>query len=42
MVLGQRKKGAVLLTLTELKTRKEHMIKIEQKTAVSVHQAIQS
>lgn len=41
-VLGQRKKGAALLTLTERKTRKEHIIKLEQKTAVSVHQAIQS
>lgn len=40
-VLGQRKKGAALLTLTERKTRKEHIIKIEQKSVNGVHQAIQ-
>ena len=41
-VLGQRQKGAALLTLTERKTRKEHILKIRQKTAESVHHAIQS
>ena len=41
-VLGNRKKGAVLLTLTERKTRKEHILKIKQKTSENVHQAIQS
>jgi IS30 family transposase len=41
-VLGQRKKGAALLTLTERKTRREHIVKIRQKTAESVDQAIQT
>lgn len=40
-VLGQRKKGAALLTLTERKTRKEHIIKIDQKSVIGVHKAIQ-
>lgn len=41
-VLGSRQKGAALLTLTERKTRKEHILKIRQKTVDSVHNAIQS
>ena len=41
-VLGNRKKGAALLTLTERKTRKEHILKIRQKTVESVHNAVQS
>ncbi|WP_027416716.1 IS30 family transposase [Aneurinibacillus terranovensis] len=41
-VLGSRKQGAALLTLTERKTRKEHMIKIDQKTADSVKKAMQA
>ena len=36
------KKGAALLTLTERKTRKEHILKIRQKTVESVHNALQS
>jgi IS30 family transposase len=40
-VLGHRQKGAALLTLTERKTRKEHIIKIERKATEGVHIAIQ-
>lgn len=40
-VLGHRQKGAALLTLTERKTRKEHIIKIERKSTDGVHAAIQ-
>jgi IS30 family transposase len=40
-VLGSNKKGAALLTLTERKTRKEHILRIDQKTADAVKQAIQ-
>lgn len=40
-MLGQRKKGSVLLTLTERTTRKEHIIKIDQKTVDGVNKAIQ-
>lgn len=40
-VLGQRHKGAALLTLTERKTRKEHIIKIERKSVDGVHKGIQ-
>ena len=39
-VLGSRSKGSVLLTLTERKTRHEHILKIHQKTADCVNQAI--
>src|SRR5690606_35064701 len=41
-VLGTRAKGAVLLTLTERKTRNEHILKIGQKTATCVKQALQA
>jgi IS30 family transposase len=41
-VLGSRAKGAVLLTLTERKTRHEHILKIDQKTAECVKQAFQT
>lgn len=41
-VLGSRAKGAVLLTLTERKTRNEHIIKIDQKRAECVQQALQA
>jgi IS30 family transposase len=41
-VLGTRAKGAVLLTLTERKTRHEHILKIGQKTATCVKQALQA
>jgi IS30 family transposase len=40
-VLGNRKKGAVLLTLTERKTRAEIITKISQKSVLEVHLAIQ-
>lgn len=40
-VLGSRTKGAVLLTLTERKTRNEHILKIDQKTAECVKLALQ-
>nr|WP_245001232.1 hypothetical protein [Caldalkalibacillus thermarum] len=40
-VLGTNKKGAALLTLTERKTRKEHILKIDHKTAECVKQALQ-
>lgn len=40
-VLGNRTKGNALLTLTERKTRQEHIIKIDQKTVESVDKAIQ-
>jgi IS30 family transposase len=40
-VLGSRAKGAVL-TLTERKTRHEHILKIDQKTAKCVKQAFQT
>lgn len=40
-VLGQRKKGAALPTLTERKTRKELILKIDQKSVSEVHEAIQ-
>jgi IS30 family transposase len=40
-MLGSRKKGAALLTLTERTTRKEHIFKIDQKTVDGVNQAIQ-
>lgn len=40
-VLGSRTKGAALLTLTERKTRTEHILKIGQKTAECVKQALQ-
>lgn len=40
-VLGSRAKGAALLTLTERKTRNEHILKIDQKTAECVKQALQ-
>lgn len=40
-VLGSRAKGAALLTLTERKTRNEHILKIERKTAECVKQALQ-
>jgi len=39
-VLGSRAKGAALLTLTERLTRKEHILKIEQKTTACVNQAL--
>lgn len=41
-VLGSRAKGAALLTLTERKTRNEHILKIDQKTAECVKQALQT
>ncbi|MGG4036465.1 IS30 family transposase [Paenibacillus cisolokensis] len=41
-VLGSRAKGAALLTLTERKTRNEHILKIDQKTAECVKQALQA
>jgi len=41
-VLGSRVKGAALLTLTERKTRNEHILKIDQKTATCVKQALQA
>lgn len=40
-VLGSRQKGAVLLTLTERMTRKEVIMKIDQKTTTAIHHAIQ-
>jgi IS30 family transposase len=40
-VLGSNKKGAALLTLTERKTRKEHILKIDQKTVEGVKRALQ-
>lgn len=40
-VLGNRKQGAALLTLTERKTRNEHIFKIDQKTTNAVDQALQ-
>lgn len=39
-ILGQRKKGAALLTLTERVTRQEHILKIGQKTIEAVKQGI--
>jgi IS30 family transposase len=39
-VLGSRTKGAALLTLTERKTRNEHILKIDRKTAECVKQAL--
>jgi len=39
-VLGSRSKGAALLTLTERKTRSEHILKINRKTAECVKQAL--
>ncbi|MGG1877267.1 IS30 family transposase [Paenibacillus cisolokensis] len=41
-VLGSRKKGAALLTLTERKTRHEHILMIERKTIEGVKKALQS
>lgn len=42
-VLGSRSKGsAVLLTLTERKTRKEHILKMHQRTSECVNLAIQT
>lgn len=40
-VLGSRTQGEVLLTLTERKTRKEHILKIPRKQAACVQQAMQ-
>lgn len=40
-VIGQRKKGAALLTLTERVTRQEHILKIHQKTVEAVSHGIQ-
>jgi IS30 family transposase len=40
-VLGSRKQGAALLTLTERKTRREHILKIDRKTTESVNNAMQ-
>jgi IS30 family transposase len=40
-VLGNRQQGAALLTLTERKTRKEHIFKIKRKTTEGVQEAIQ-
>lgn len=40
-VLGSRMKGAVLLTLTERKARREHILKIDQKNTASVKKAMQ-
>ncbi|SFQ11015.1 Transposase and inactivated derivatives, IS30 family [Salibacterium halotolerans] len=40
-VLGQRRKGAALLTLTERQTRRELIMKIAAKTAEAVNQAVQ-
>lgn len=40
-VLGSRTKGNALLTLTERKTRQEHIEIIEAKSVCGVHQAIQ-
>lgn len=40
-VLGSRAKGAALLTLTERKTRNEHILKIDRKNAECVKQALQ-
>src|SRR5699024_10091854 len=40
-VLGRRTKENALLTLTERKTRREHIIKIDQKSVHSVDEAIQ-
>ena len=41
-VLGSRAKGAALLTLTERKTRQEHILKIDKKTVECVKQALQA
>lgn len=40
-ILGSRAKGAALLTLTERKTRNEHIFKIDRKTAECVKEALQ-
>jgi len=40
-VLGTNKKGVALLPLAERKTRKEHILKIDRKTAECVKQALQ-
>jgi IS30 family transposase len=39
-VIGTKNKGAVLLTLTERKTRFEHIVKLNEKTATCVEQAL--
>jgi IS30 family transposase len=41
-VVGSKAKGAVLLTLTERKTRYEHILKLNQKTMEEVKQALGS
>lgn len=41
-ILGSRSKGAALLTLTERKTRNEHILKIERKTADCVKKALEA
>ena len=40
LVIGKRKKGAVLFTLTERKTREEIIIKLESKEAKEVTKAL--
>ena len=40
LVIGKRKKGAVLLVLTERKTREEKIVKLPNKTKVSVSEGI--
>lgn len=40
LVIGERKKGACLFTLTERRTREEIIIKIQDKTAASVIKAL--
>lgn len=41
-VLGSRTQGAALLTLTERKTRHEHILKMSGKTAACVREALQA